>query len=73
MSICDPDRAGERAQVRQCLMREERGSATVEYVGLALVVSMLMTAVGAAVDSALGDRLAHAMVEQLVGAIVGGS
>ena len=47
----------------------ERGSAAVEYVGLALVVSMLMTAIATAVDSALGDQLAHAIVTQLVHAV----
>lgn len=48
------------------LARAERGSAAVEYVGLALVVSMLMTGAASAVDSALGERLARAIVERLV-------
>jgi len=43
----------------------------VEYVGLALVISMLMTAVGTAVDSALGERIAHVLVERLISAVSG--
>jgi len=49
--------------------RDERGSAAVEYVGLAVVVSMLMAAMASAVDSELGARLAKAVVEALISAV----
>lgn len=51
------------------LARAECGSAAVEYVGLAMVVSMLMAAVASAVDSAMGERLARALVERLVASV----
>lgn len=58
---------------RGCRLPEcERGSVSVEYVGLALVVSMLMTAVASAVDSALGERLARAVIERLISFVSGG-
>jgi Flp pilus assembly pilin Flp len=47
----------------------ERGSAAVEYVGLALVIATLMAAATSVVDSALGDKLAHVIVQQLVRAV----
>lgn len=47
----------------------ERGSAAVEYVGLALVVSMLMTAIASAIDGALGQQLASAIARRLVEAV----
>ena len=59
------------ARLYRVCLHGQRGSAAVEYVGLALVISMLMAAVGSAVDSALGERLAHALVERLVGAVSG--
>ena len=50
-------------------LADDRGSAAVEYVGLAVVVSMLMAAVASAVDSALGERLATAIVERMVASV----
>ena len=47
-------------------LADERGSAAIEYVGLGLVVSMLMAAVASAIDSAMGERLATAIVERLI-------
>jgi hypothetical protein len=49
--------------------RAQSGSAAVEYVGLALVISMLMASVGAAIDSAWGERLATAIAKRLVAAV----
>jgi Flp pilus assembly pilin Flp len=51
------------------LRADEGGSAAVEYVGLGVVVSMLMAAGATAVDSALGERLARAIVERLIDAV----
>lgn len=48
-----------------------RGSAAVEYVGLALVVSMLMASLASAVDSAMGERFARAVLTRLVGFVSG--
>jgi hypothetical protein len=50
-------------------LRGHRGSAAVEYIGLALVVSSLMAAVATAVDSSAGARIAGALVDRLVSAI----
>ena len=47
-------------------LRAERGSVAVEYVGLGLVVSMLMASVATAIDSAMGERLARAIVERMI-------
>lgn len=61
-----PPTAIERMMLR---LADERGSAAVEYVGLALVISMLTAAIGSAIDSALGERLARAVVERLIAAV----
>ena len=61
-----------RSKARKALraaLADDRGSAAVEYVGLAVVVSMLMAAVASAVDSALGERLATAIVERMVASV----
>jgi hypothetical protein len=50
---------------------ETGGSAAVEYVGLAIVVSMLFAAAASAIDSATGQHLANAIVTRLVNAVVG--
>jgi hypothetical protein len=56
-----------RSAVRlHSLLADQRGSAAVEYVGLALVVSALLGSVAGAVDSALGERLARAIVHRLL-------
>ena len=54
-----------RTQLRAAL-REESGSAAVEYVGLGIVVSMMMAAVASVVDSSVGEHLAQAIVNRLV-------
>lgn len=59
-------RAHAQVVMRLARLDGERGSAAVEYVGLALVVSAMMAAIGGAVDSALGDRMAHAIVRHLL-------
>lgn len=60
--------------IPQAVEREragEHGSAAVEYVGLGLVVSMLMTAVASAIDSSMGEKVASAIVERLVAFVSG--
>lgn len=61
----------DRRIARQALgaLRRVHGSAAVEYVGLALVVSTLMASIAVAIDSALGERLARAIVARLLDAI----
>ena len=49
----------------------QSGSAAVEYVGLALVVSALMGSIAGAIDSALGARLAHAIVRRILDRVGG--
>ncbi|MBC7644405.1 MAG: hypothetical protein H7123_04705 [Thermoleophilia bacterium] len=44
----------------------EQGSAAVEYVGLAMVVSMLMAATARVIDTSLGTQFAAAVVQRLV-------
>lgn len=66
-----PPTAAERRRsvLRACLtarLHAERGSVAVEYVGLGLVVSMLMASVATAIDSAMGERLARAIVERMI-------
>lgn len=51
--------------------RSERGSSTIEYVGLGSLATMLITGVAAAVDSAAGDQLAAAVVRRLIAAVGG--
>jgi Flp pilus assembly pilin Flp len=67
------DNAGMRARVSNGMLlrlaRAQQGSATIEYVGLALVVSMLMAALASAIDSAMGEQLARALIKRLVDAI----
>jgi hypothetical protein len=43
-----------------------RGSASVEYVGLALVVSMMMASVANAVNSGLGERVVKEILDRLL-------
>ncbi len=47
-----------------------RGSTPVEYVGLAMVVSLLMGSIGGAIDSEAGERLAEAIVEKMIAALL---
>ena len=49
--------------------RAEQGSAAVEYVGLAMVVSMLMAATARVVDSTLGNQFATAVVHRLIAVV----
>lgn len=58
-----------RVRERWRCAADDLGSAAVEYVGLGVVVSMLMAAAASAVDSALGERLATALVERLIDAV----
>jgi len=44
----------------------EQGSAAVEYVGLAMVVSMLMAATARVIDTSLGTQFAAAVVHRLI-------
>lgn len=49
----------------------ERGSSTIEYVGLGSLATMLVTGIAAAFDSAAGDRVAAAVVRRLIAAVSG--
>ena len=49
----------------------ERGSSTIEYVGLGSLATMLVTGVAAALDSAAGDRVATAVVRRLIASVSG--
>jgi hypothetical protein len=49
----------------------ERASSMVEYVGLGALATMLVTGIGAAIDSAVGDRLGAAVVRRLLAAVAG--
>ncbi|MCW2922432.1 MAG: hypothetical protein JWL76_2306 [Thermoleophilia bacterium] len=49
----------------------ERGSSTIEYVGLGSLATMLVTGIAAAIDSAAGDRVAAAVVRRLIAAVSG--
>ncbi len=49
----------------------ERGSSTIEYVGLGSIATLLVTGVAGALDSAAGDRVAAAVVRRLVAAVSG--
>ncbi len=49
----------------------ERGSSTIEYVGLGSLATMIVTGIAAAVDSAAGDRVAAAVVRRLIAAVSG--
>ncbi len=49
----------------------ERGSSTIEYVGLGSLATMLVTGIAAALDSAAGDRVAAAVVRRLIAAVGG--
>lgn len=52
-------------------LQSQRGSVAVEYIGLGVVVSLLMASVASAVDSALGERLARALVVRLIELVSG--
>lgn len=43
----------------------------VEYVGLGALATMLVTGLGAAIDSAAGDRLAATLIRRLLAAVAG--
>lgn len=49
----------------------ERGSSTIEYVGLGSLATMIVTGIAAAVDSAAGDRVAAAVIRRLIAAVSG--
>lgn len=49
----------------------ERGSSTIEYVGLGSLATMIVTGIAAAVDSAAGDRVAAAVVRRLIATVSG--
>lgn len=49
----------------------ERGSSTIEYVGLGSLATMIVTGIAAAIDSAAGDRVATAVVRRLIAAVSG--
>lgn len=54
------------------LHADERGSASVEYVGLALVVSMVMASVASAVDAGLGRRIVTAVLDRVLNQVAVG-
>ena len=62
-AVPTPDRTMRRAR--------ERGSSTIEYVGLGSLATMIVTGIAAAVDSAAGDRVAAAVVRRLIAAVSG--
>lgn len=49
----------------------ERGATVVEYVGLGAVSAMLVTAIAAALDSAVGEQFGSDVVAKLLEAIAG--
>ncbi len=56
---------------RRSARSRERGSSTIEYVGLGSLATMLVTGIAAAVDSAAGDRVAAAVFRRLIAAVSG--
>lgn len=52
-----------------CDHRGERGSAAVEYIGLAMVISMLMAATARVIDTSLGTQFATAVIERMIAVV----
>lgn len=58
-------------RVQRMRASEERGQATVEYVGLAVAVAVLLVSIGGGL-STHGDKLGNAMAKRLTAAISAG-
>lgn len=56
------------SRIAQRLHRDSRGQATVEYVGLAVAVAVLLVSVGGGLGGH-GDKLGSAMAKRLTQAV----